>query len=417
MKSKDKIIYYLLCLYILLRPIFYSGIDLEFIPVLHKIPSLSDSILFLLIIVYLIKIIIDKRIFISNLKNFISDILGISMLALLAVMCISIIYASYKLIAISESARFLSFLILYFIIKYEVDSRKLKGIMNCYFISFAIENIYGIFQKITGHGLMTGYSMITSNVLRTMGTFDNPNTFAAFLIFGVFPVVMMIVYSKSVPAKIVYGVFLVTAILNIYFAGSRNSYIALVIGAVAISLLYSWKFLFGLVPIGAAALLIAPVRDRVLAIGNDSLNESRIKLWQTALKMIQNHPIIGVGNGNYVKLYDEYVNKYKYLAYKDYSHYPTHNSYLKIEAELGIAGGISFLSIIISSVIKINTAIHKIKDKKINLFYIGFFASVIGFLFMNLLDNLFFTPEIAAYFWIFLAAADGLALKNNQSYL
>lgn len=412
LKSKDKLIYYLICLYILIRPIFPYAINFKFIPVVHKIPALADVTLFLLIIAYLIKIISDKKSFAYNFKNFASDILGISMLVLFAVMCFSIIYASYRKIAMSESARFLSFVILYFIVKYEIDSKKAKGLINCYFVSFAVVNIYGVFQKITGRGLNEGYSMITSNVLRTMGTFDNPNTFAAFLIFGVFPTVMMIVYSKSVSSKLIYGVLLVAAIINVSFSGSRNSYLALVIGAVAISLLYSWKFLFGLVPIGAAAVLIAPVRERVLAIGNGSLNESRIKLWQTALKMIENHPIKGVGNGNYIELYDTYVKNYKYLAYLNYSHYPTHNSYLKVEAELGIAGGISFLSIIINSVLKINKAIYKIRDKKINLFYIGFFASAISFIFMNLNDNLFFIPEVVAYFWIFLAAADGLVLKN-----
>lgn len=416
MNLKKNLTYYLICVYILLRPVFCYGINVNAIPKLHKIPALADLVLLLLIVVFLINIIKDRRLFIKNLKDFASDILGISMLVLFAIMCISVSYAADKKIAASESARFLSFVILYFIIKYEVDGSKVKGLINCYLVSFIAVNIYGIFQKITGYGLNKGYSMITSNVLRTMGPFDNPNTFAAFLIFGVFPAAMMIVYNKNIYTKVFYSILLLTAICNVYFSGSRNSYLGLVIGAVAISVLYNWKFLFGLVPAGAAAFLIAPVRERVLAIGDSSLNISRVKIWQTALKMIENHPIKGVGNGNFIELYDTYVKKYKYLAYLDYSHYPAHNSYLKVEAELGIVGGISFLSIIINSVLKIRKTVYEIKDRKINLFYVGFLASAIGFIFMNLIDNLFFIPEVAAYFWIFLAAADGITLKNRSIY-
>lgn len=413
MKLRRNLVYYLLCAYIVLRPIFPSGIAINCLPKIHKIPAFGDIILFLLIILLAADIITNRAEFIGNIKNFFRDFLGISLTIFLGIMCASIIYASYKVIAVTETLRFLSFVLLYFIVKYNVDRREVKGLITSYIIAFSILNIYGIFQKITGFGLIQGYSMITSNAQRTNATFDNPNTFAAFLILGAFPVVMMIVHSKKMYQKSFYSILFIVTLCNIYFTGSRNSFIALVIGGVAISILYNWYFLIGIAVTAAAAFSIAPVRARVLAIGDPSLNESRIKLWQTALKMIQNHPILGVGNGNYIELYDTYVKDYKYLAYLNYSHYPSHNSFLKVEAELGIVGGLSFLSIIVNSILKIKNVIDKIDDKTIKLFYVGFLASVIGFIFMNFIDNLFFLPEVVAYFWIFLAASDGLLLKEK----
>lgn len=413
LKSKNKLIYYILCLYIVLTPIIPYGFSLNIIPKLHKIPGAGDCMLVLLIIAVIIAIIREKREYLKYIKDFASDLMGISFFVLLAIMLFSTLYATYKWMAVQESLRFLSFILLYFIVKYNVDKIRVRGIIACYMLTFTLINIYSIFQKFTGYGLLKGYSMITSSTLRINGTFDNPNALAAFLILGAFPVVMMIIKSKKKYVKALYSILFIVTLCNIYFTGSRNSFLALVVGGLVISILYSWYFLIGIGGIGVVSLLIQPVRGRIFAIFDTSLNESRVQLWRTALKMIQNHPIFGVGNGNFVGLYDTYVKKYKYLAYENYSHYPTHNSFLKIESELGIIGGLSFVSIIIHSLIKIKNVISKIKDKDINLFYIGFLASAVAFICMNLIDNLFFVPQVVAYFWIFLAAADGLLFRER----
>ncbi len=414
MKKGNKLVFIILCIYIIVVPILPYGLSLSFIPIIHKLPSSGDLtlvILFIAFSLHFVKNIKNKSMFI---KDFVFDKIGISFLVLFLIMLLSTIYATVKSIALSESARFLSFIILYFIVKYSVNKEKAKTLIKCYFFSFTLINIYGIFQKITGYGELKGYSMITSSALRTNANFDNPNTFAAFLIIGALPALMMIIYSKKLYEKAFFVCLFLMTIANIDFSGSRSSYIGLVIGGLVVSLLYSYYFLIGVGGIGLIALLIPQLRGRVLAIFNMNLNISRIQIWRTALKMIQEHPILGVGNGNFIELYDTYVNKYKYLRYLNYSHYPSHNSFLKIESELGIVGGISFLSILINGVLNLKKVIRVVEDKYINLFYIGFLASAVGFIFMNLIDNLFFLPEVVAFFWIFLAVADGLLYDDTK---
>lgn len=402
MRSKNKFIYYILIGLILLYPVIPQGLN---VGGTHKIPAFGDIMLLILIVTFLIHIIIFRKEFIHNLMDFFKDFMGISLIILLFIMIISISYAADKTIAITESARFLSFIILYFIIKYSIDKEKVRGLINSYMVIFTVINIYGIFQKITGYGLLQGYAM-ENGVLRINGTFDNPNTFAAFLIIGIFPVVMYIIRSKYIYQRVIYSILLIMSLCNIYFTGSRNSFLGILVGGIVLALIYSWYFLIGLGAVAIIAFVIPPVRSRILQIAVG--DEGRIQIWRTALKMIQEHPLRGVGNGNFIELYDSYVAKYKYLAYKNYSHYPSHNSYLKIESELGIVGGLSFISIIINTIIKIKKVIVTVEDKKINLFYIGFFASVAAFIFMNLIENLFFVPTVVVYFWIFLAAADGI---------
>ena len=129
------------------------------------------------------------------------------------------------------------------------------------------------------------------------------------------------------------------------------------------------------------------------------------------LMMIKEHPILGVGNGNYVTRYNEYVSKYKEFKYYDYKNYPSHNSYLKVQSELGIIGIVSFLGIVVIALFRVKKLYSTTTDNFHKAFYMGVMASMVAFLFMNLSDNLFFVPKATTYFWFLLATAE--ALLNN----
>ena len=133
--------------------------------------------------------------------------------------------------------------------------------------------------------------------------------------------------------------------------------------------------------------------------------------------MIKEHPILGVGNGNYVALYDEYVERYPEYAYQDYHRFSSHNSYLKIQSELGILGSISFISVIIATLNTIIKTYKTTKDKYYKVFYMGVMASTIAFLCMNCLDNLFFSPQTTTYFWLFIALGENILSKNKKTAL
>ncbi|WP_053241061.1 O-antigen ligase family protein [Clostridium sp. DMHC 10] len=60
---------------------------------------------------------------------------------------------------------------------------------------------------------------------------------------------------------------------------------------------YSLKMLIVLVPVFLFGFFNSKVRERILNIASNSQNITRIKLWKIALKMIKDHPILGVGNG------------------------------------------------------------------------------------------------------------------------
>ena len=44
----------------------------------------------------------------------------------------------------------------------------------------------------------------------------------------------------------------------------------------------------------------------------------------------------------------------------------------------------------------------------------GFMGSTIGFLFMNMLDNLFFSPQTTTYFWVFIGLGEAILLQVKR---
>ncbi|MFT5873319.1 MAG: putative inorganic carbon (HCO3(-)) transporter, partial [Clostridium sp.] len=225
-------------------------------------------------------------------------------------------------------------------------------------------------------------------------------------------VIMLSIYEKRLKDKIIYTIISILLFVNLFMTYSRNAILGFTIGAIILCLVYSWKLIIAFGFTGTALMFIPTVLDRVKDIPNALQNASRLKLWKTAIMMIKEHPILGVGNGNFVTRYNEYVIKYKELKYFEYQDYPAHNSYLKVQSELGIIGILSFLGVITIALFRIKKLYSTTMDKFHKPFYMGVMASMIAFIFMNISDNLFFVPKATTYFWFLLATVE--ALLNND---
>ncbi len=406
MRILENILYFFMCIYIIILP-WKQGKT-----------TYGDAILALIILIYMLKLIVssnNRSKMFSDIKNFFHDYLSIAMSVLFLVMVISVSYAFDKKIAISESARFLSYIILFFIIKYECNYKKyIHGIINSYTFSVCSICVFGIYQYFTGFGLDPKFTNYAYADKRIGATLDNPNNLGAFLILAIFPIIMITIYEKNKLKKLIYSCISLLIIINIVLTDSRNAVMGLAIGAVILVITFSWKLIFIIGPAAIISMFIPRISHRILDITNSAQNASRISLWKTAVKMIKEHPILGVGNGNYVSLYDDYVKKYPELKYPWFTHYPCHNSYLKVTSELGILGIISFIFILIFSFLKVKQVAFHAKDKFYRYFCMGILASMAAFYFMNISDNLFFVPKTTTYFWMLLAISQAIVIAENS---
>lgn len=416
MKYYNRLIYCLLYIFMIISPILPRTAKYAIKGKIYY----ADLVLFIFFLFYIIKTIVNKECrqkFVNGFLDFIKDSIGICMIVLCAIMVLSRFYAFDKAIALSESERFISYVILFFIIKYDVDDLKIvDNIIGTYIMMAGVLSVLGIYQYFTGFGLnkkfQQGYDYGVKE--RIASTLDNPNNFAAFIILAIFPILMYAIYTKNKIRKACLSALVVLLVINMFLVGSRNAYLAAVIGCIVLIVVYSKKLIMPFVGFAVLSLLIPMVRRRIIEIGSQSQNESRINLWKLALKMIKEHPILGVGNGNYASLYDAYVKKYPKLSTPDYHNFPTHNSYLKVWSELGIVGIVSFVGILVSALLKVRKLIKISKKTKYKYLFIGFYASMIAFYFMNLIDNLFFVPKTTVFFWIMLGITQSFLYKIER---
>jgi O-antigen ligase len=160
------------------------------------------------------------------------------------------------------------------------------------------------------------------------------------------------------------GVFLVAEALTY----SRGGFLAMLLSLV-LSLLFVihshrvrliiWVSLL-LLALGIA--MPASYWDRMGSIlpsmrgGTDTVGQ-RYEFWEISLKMIRDHPLLGVGAGNYTVLFARYsgiISLRRGAAV-------AHNSFLGVTAEQGIPGGLLFLSLFVAGFWTLRRSYQKAK--------------------------------------------------------
>ena len=141
------------------------------------------------------------------------------------------------------------------------------------------------------------------------------------------------------------------------------------------------------------------LRSRLMDMGMAVFKDGRIKHWAVALKMFEDKPLTGIGNGNYVTLHAKYLEKYPQYTVLGEENFQAHNSYLKVLSELGIIGFIPF--IILHCLIFIRSIkVCRLYSEKYKGLIKGLIVSLIVFLQINLIDNMWFIPKVAFLYWI-----------------
>jgi len=85
--------------------------------------------------------------------------------------------------------------------------------------------------------------------------------------------------------------------------------------------------------------------SRLSSIRSDeSSTNARLRTWDKSVKLIQEHPLLGVGTGNWKIV----VLKYENMQSPDFIYpYKSHNDFLEITAEIGLPGGLLYITIFI----------------------------------------------------------------------
>ena len=144
--------------------------------------------------------------------------------------------------------------------------------------------------------------------------------------------------------------FFILVLLSLLLAQTRGALLGLIVAVAFIlarNFKYLRKYLFMIGFLGISSfLIVSPYfkdsKFRFLMPLKAKSNMIRLSLWQTALYMIKDHPIFGVGSFQFREHVKEYKEKYD-LPFKKHHYMHTHNSFIEPFVSWGIPGGILFL--------------------------------------------------------------------------
>lgn len=217
--------------------------------------------------------------------------------------------------------------------------------------------------------------------LRVGGTIGSPNAAAAYLTLLVAPALAMLLTSARARLKAVAVLSAGLATVALVFTQSRGGWVATVVSLVLLWLASARSVRRPLlVPLAGACLVAAVVAfagDTIatrLTADDKSSAESRWPLMRTAMLMIRDHPIIGVGPNNYGEVMKDYG---AIEGDGGQFTYTVHNKFLLVWAETGPGGLLSFVWFL-AATIRLGWRGWKARHPWLSPVALGFTCALVG---------------------------------------
>lgn len=264
--------------------------------------------------------------------------------------------------------------------------------------------------------------VLAEGVARLSGFYPSPNHLAMIVVRAL-PFVLAAGMFKLWPSRLAWPLAGVLA-LTLLGSFSRAGWIA----GFVLLLFVLWVILpqgrqriqvvVGVVLI--AALLVAggvafgPDRVRTLvSIEPGTTSHMRLLQGQSSLKMIADFPITGVGLDNYLYVYADYLDP---AAWREPNLSHPHNLFLDFWLRLGIVGLVFVVTFLVSYFLCTHRIVYESADKDARALGVGLAGSQLAAVTHGLLDNYYFLPDLANWFWL-SAAICALVYATNQERL
>lgn len=301
------------------------------------------------------------------------------------------------------------------------QKKQIRALFNLVAVSLSLMSIVAVKNYMSGEFTLRGERI--AGIVG--GMFSNPNDLAIALNMAWPLALILALTTKSRRKKLFYTVCIGIMMLAIVTTFSRGGFIALLLSGG----LLMWKLGRGrrISTVIASALLFGSLLvvvpgnylHRLTTIVNVDQDETgsaqeRRQLLETGINLAVNHPLIGVGMGNF----HIYTSQDKVA----------HNSYVEIAAELGLLGFLAYLIIIFSSIRRMSRIEKEIalnpnpELREIRFLAIGVQGALVGFAagsFFASIEYLWYLYYAAFYAIaltsIYQAQTEALKAKAGQS--
>lgn len=295
------------------------------------------------------------------------------------------------------------FVFSYFLILSLLQKKEdIRRLIFLFCTSAAFTGFIGLYQYLSGRVdvTWTDTELFEEITLRVYSTFENPNVYGEYLLLALPVALIMIFLARGVLGKLYYGAVSALLLVNLALTYSRGCYLALLFSGFLFAAIAARPLLLLAVP-GVAALpfvLPASIIARFTSITNftDTSTAYRLNIWQGTVRMLTDFWALGIGLGQ--EAFNRVYPKYSLNAIVA-PH--SHNLYLQIFLEMGIAGLFTFFAVMAAFV---NTGLRAMKKGKWGdkLFLAALLAAFGGFLLQGGFDYVWYNYRVFCLFFMTL---------------
>lgn len=169
----------------------------------------------------------------------------------------------------------------------------------------------------------------------------------------------------------------------------------------------------GIIGLGVAALRIPRIGSHfdVGSLSDASTSVIRLNVWDSALRMIADHPIRGIGLDNFLYYYQHGYMLPTAWREPDLSH--PHNLILDFWLSLGLPGLI-LLGALLARFVELVWSRWRISDSFERGLYAGAAGAVADTVLHGMVDNSFFLPDLAVLFWLVFGIVSLLSRPSGK---
>lgn len=231
--------------------------------------------------------------------------------------------------------RFMPFVVVIFLLNNYFDAKK---VMLTGFAGITVASVYAVYQGLSG-------------MSRANGFYGHPMTLGGWLCIFL-PLLLIEFFERKLLGKYYWlaGLAFCICSAGIVFNATRGAWLAVSIVCAVLLIYYMFKSKRNLAVSIIFIALISVVLfnntkfmhrlDTIDDFDKYQSNTERILMWQSAWNMFKDHPILGVGLGQYK---ENYQQKYISPEAKEPQLSHAHNNFLQMLAENGIVGFAGFV--------------------------------------------------------------------------
>lgn len=340
--------------------------------------------------------------------------IGFGLIMLLSIFFITSFTSFARRNSLMVWAMYFIFISFYFVVLNSVKTLKqLDGLIRVFVISGLFVAAYGVMQYVFGWNTSNAWideNMFENATMRVYSTLGNPNVLGEYLLLVIpMAAAFMYIHRAAEPAKWCYALITLCLFVCLILTQSRGCWLGFLLSAMIFVTFRSGR-LWGLLPVVLILLpFIVPqtIITRISSIGNmgDSSTSYRVFIWLGTLAMLRDFWVGGIGMGEAA-----FNSVYPFYSYNAIIAPHSHNLYLQLITESGIAALVVFV-VIMLVYIKNMTEVFSYgeKESRTSVISLAISSGLIGFLFQSMTDYTFYNYRVMAIFFMYLAM--GISLK------